>query len=123
VDDAADPLQFLAESVMICLNWLSMALPLAVPYLPTTAALIWAGDMLADAGATETTAIAFSNDMSRSKYPVMQESWLEPSEPDAATNLLTSALVQCSGADLALPPHAVTVSAVTAAASGQVSRG
>ena len=65
-----------------------------VPYLPTTADLIWAVDMLADAGSTDTTAIAFPNDMSRSKYPMAHESWLSlPPVPPAAVNWLTSALV------------------------------
>jgi hypothetical protein len=45
-----------------------------------------------DAGSTDTTAIAFANDMSRSKYPMMHESWLVlPPEPPAAVNWLTSA--------------------------------
>ena len=48
--------------------------------------------LLPDAGSTDTTAIAFPNDMSRSKYPMMHESWLAlPSEPAAAVNWLTSA--------------------------------
>src|SRR5580700_5223835 len=53
----------------------------------------------------------------------MQESWAElPSEPDAVANLPASAEVQWPAADAALPPQAVIVRAVTAAASGQASR-
>jgi hypothetical protein len=61
--------------------------------------LIWAADMAGpEAGATDTTSIAFGNDVSRSKYPMMHESWLAlPSEPDALVNWLTSAAVQWPG--------------------------
>jgi hypothetical protein len=82
-----------------------------------------------DAGSTDTTAIAFPNDMSRSKYPMMHESWLFlPLPPPAAVNWLTSAPVQRPGAAPWAeaaglpPPHAVTVKAVTAAASDPARR-
>ena len=93
VDGAADPPQLLSESVTACSNWALMASPSAVPYLLTRAALTWAADMLGpDAGSTDTTAIAFPNDMSRSKYPMTHESWLSlPPAPAAAVNWLTSA--------------------------------
>src|SRR5690242_9956040 len=101
-----------------------MASPAAVPYFLSRAALIWAGDMLeSDAGTTDTTAIALPNDMSRSKYPMMHESWLAlPAEPPAAVNWLISALVHWPAAEpwagaAPLPPQAVTVTAATAAAS------
>src|SRR6185437_16782216 len=106
-----------------------MASPAVVPYLPTRAALIWAADRLADAGSTDSTAIAFPNDMSRSKHPMMHESWLPlPSVPPAAVNWLTCDLVHWPGAapwagpDEPPPPQAVSVAAVTATASGQASR-
>ena len=97
------------QSVTTCPNWALMASPSAVPYLLTRAALIWAADMLApDAGSTDTTAIAFPNDMSRSKYPMAHESWLSPPPVLAAdVNWLTSALVHWPGADRwAGPAHA-----------------
>src|ERR1700678_3830718 len=105
-----------------------MASPAAVPYLATKAAATWACDMLSD-GVTDVTAIAFPNDMSRSVYPVMHESsLLLPSEPFAAANWLTSAWVQWPGAapwakaGALPPPHAVIVTAVTAATSGPARR-
>jgi hypothetical protein len=130
VDGAADPPQLLFESVTTCPYWALMASPSAVPYLLTRAALIWAADMLVpDAGSTDTTAIAFPNDMSRSTYPMAHDSWLAlPPEPASAVNWLTSAGVHWPGADpwagaaAPPPPHAVTVNAVTAAASDPASR-
>ena len=100
VDDAADPAQLLSESVTVCSNWALMTSPWVVPYLLTRAALTWAVDKLApDAGSIDTAAIAFPNDMSRSKYPMMHESWLSlPLPPPAAVNWLTSALVHWPGA-------------------------
>ena len=102
-----------------------MVPPSVGPYLLTRAALTWATDMLGpEAGATDATAIAFPNDMSRAKYPTAHDSWLPPSAPDAAVNWLTWALVHWPGAapwatPAALPPpHAATVTAATAAASG-----
>src|SRR5579863_5207148 len=100
-----------------------MASPSALPYLLTRAALTWASDRLApDAGCTDATAIAFPNDMSRSKYPMMHESWLAlPPEPAAAVNWLTSAAVHWpgaapwAGAAGPPPPHAVTINTVRAA--------
>ncbi len=101
-----------------------MVSPWVVPYLLTRAALTWAADMLGpDAGSTDTTAIAFPNDMSRWKYPMMHESWLSPPPPPAADlNWLTSALVHWPGAapwvgTAPPPPQAVTVNAVAATAS------
>jgi hypothetical protein len=85
------PPQLVPASVATCSNWVLMASPWVAPYLLTTAASIWEGDMLlSDAGSTDTTAIAFPNDMSRSKYPMMHELSL-PLPPPAAVNWLTSA--------------------------------
>jgi hypothetical protein len=79
-----------------------------------------------EAGSTDTTAIAFPKDMSRSKYPMMHESWLAPPpEPAAAVNWLTWAAVHWPGPapaetedDDDPPPHAVSAAhtAATAAA-------
>jgi len=123
---AVAALQWLLESVMVCWNWASMVPPSLAPYLLTRAALTWAAVLLApEAGSTATTAIAFPNDMSRSKYPMAHESWLLlASAPDAAVNLLISACVHWPGDDPWAgpaglpPPHAVTMNAVTATASG-----
>jgi hypothetical protein len=83
---ADGPAQLPSESVMTRSNWALTALPWAVPYFLTRADLTWAADMPGpDAGSTDTTAIAFPNDMSRSKYPTMHESWLPP-PPAAAVN-------------------------------------
>jgi hypothetical protein len=47
---------------------------------------------MSDAGSTDATAIAFSNDMSRSMYPMAHESWLSlPPASAAAVNWLLSA--------------------------------
>src|ERR1700677_5178166 len=104
-----------------------MASPSAVPYLATRAAPTWGIDVMPDDAMP--AAIAFPNDMSRSKYPAMHESVLSlPSEPPAAMNSLISVWVQWPGADpwakagVLPPPHAVIVTAVTAAASGPARR-
>src|SRR5690348_11315834 len=128
---AADgPAQLPSASVMTRSNWALTASPSAVPYFLTRAVLTCAADMPGpDAGSTDTTAIAFPNDMSRSKYPMTHESWLPlPPPPAAAVNWLVSALVHWPGgppwARAAPPPpaHAVTVNAAAAAASGPASR-
>ena len=93
VEAAAYPSQLVPASVATCSNWALMASLSVVPYLLTRAVLIWAADMLVpDAGSTDTTAIAFPNDMSCSKYPMMHEFSLPlPAPPPAALNWLTSA--------------------------------